>query len=186
MNWRKENIFLLLLSGNINVVMIVRFITATSAQLSQREILSCFYTVLHHCALFILIHHILEEFAITLFTLYINSRKYRSIWYTSQVRKYYAEGQGILSPKIQCCWLDATFVWHPVLSQIHCAVQVKMSVIVVLYISCQLIRDVWHDIGWHGADTGWHCNPTLSPLDTGHIHCIVTHWDTTTVHWNSF
>lgn len=69
-----ENIFLLLLSGNINVVMIVRFITATSAQLSHCEILSCFYTVIHHCALFIQIHHISEEFAITLFTLYICAR----------------------------------------------------------------------------------------------------------------
>lgn len=70
-----ENIFLLLLSGNINVVMIVRFITATSAQLSHCEILSCFYTVIHHCALFIQIHHFSEEFAIKLFTLDIHQRK---------------------------------------------------------------------------------------------------------------
>ena len=68
--------FLLLLSGNINVVMIVRFITATSAQLSHCEILSCFYTVIHHCALFIQIHHISEELAIKLFTfLDIHQRK---------------------------------------------------------------------------------------------------------------
>ena len=136
-----ENIFLLLLSGNINVVMIVRFITATSAQLSHCEILSCFYTVIHHSALFTQIHHILEEFAITLFVYNINSKANLQLCVGLKVNK--------LSVKIGLKCMNLI---------VNSLVVNLLSVVLRMCQSGDNVTRVTHT------------DPTLSPLDNIHQH----------------